>query len=302
MIKNYRKPLYSLNIECAVLGSIIINKRSLEKVIDILKPEIFYKYENKIIFKYILKIYNEYKKIDFLTLIYELKKDKKLKTIGGEIYISYIINTNTTFYNLEEYVNILIKKFILRRIIKLSIDVINKAYEKNIETFFLLNYIQNNIEEISLKYIKNKIQSIEDLLPKTIKKFKKNYIKTGYKKLDKIILGLQKSDLIILASRPGMGKTSLSLSLIKKLIKQNISIGLFSLEMSYYQIITRLITFETNLTYTKLKKFDLNKKENKKFKKKIKKIQKFPLYIDDSSFLSILDLKNKCRKLIYKKK
>ncbi|WGH25462.1 MAG: replicative DNA helicase [Candidatus Shikimatogenerans bostrichidophilus] len=293
----------SIKLEEAVLGSIIINKKSLEKVIDILKPEFFYLKKNKIIFKYIKKLFYEYNKIDFLTLISELKKDNVLNVIGGEIYISYIINNNTNFNKIEKYVKILIEKFILRKLIKLSTTIINRTYRENTNTLDLLNYIQINIDDIYIKYIKNNLRSIKHLIPKTIKRINnKNflYIPTGFNKLDNIILGLQKSDLIIIASRPGMGKTSFALSLIINIIKRNIPIGLFSLEMSYYQIISRLITLETKISYEKLNTINLTKKELKIFKKKIKNIKKYPLYIDDSPYLSLIDLKNKCRKLIYK--
>ncbi|WGH25837.1 MAG: replicative DNA helicase [Candidatus Shikimatogenerans bostrichidophilus] len=284
-----------------------MNKRSLEKVIDILNPEIFYKNENKLIFKYIQKLFYEYKKIDLLTLLSELKKNDILKLIGGEHYISYIIHKFTSFYNIEEYVKILIKKFILRKIIDLSINIINKSYEEKIDAFELLNEIQININNISIEYIKTNIKSIKYLIPKTINKIKENllnknlfYIKSGFKDLDNIILGLQKSDLIIIASRPGMGKTSFALSLAINIIKKKIPIGYFSLEMSYIQIISRLITFETNISYEKFKTSNLTKQEFNIFKKKIKYIKKYPLFIDDSPYLSIVDLKNKCRKLVYK--
>lgn len=248
-------------------------------------------------------MFYEYNKIDFLTLISELKKDNVLNVIGGEIYISYIINNNTNFNKIEKYVKILIEKFILRKLIKLSTTIINRTYRENTNTLDLLNYIQINIDDIYIKYIKNNLRSIKHLIPKTIKRINnKNflYIPTGFNKLDNIILGLQKSDLIIIASRPGMGKTSFALSLIINIIKRNIPIGLFSLEMSYYQIISRLITLETKISYEKLNTINLTKKELKIFKKKIKNIKKYPLYIDDSPYLSLIDLKNKCRKLIYK--
>ncbi|MDH3004794.1 MAG: hypothetical protein NHF85_00580 [Candidatus Shikimatogenerans sp. JK-2022] len=286
-----------------------MNKKSLEQVIDILKPEIFYKKKNKILYKYIQKLYNEYNKVDFLILISELKKDDQLKKIGGEIYISYIMHKDTNFYKIKNYVKILIKKFIYRKLIKLSIDIINKSKKEILDAFDLLNYLKLNLEEIYLNYIKNNIKTIKDLIPKTIKSFKKNknnslYIPTGFKKLDKIILGLHKSDVIIIASRPGMGKTSFALSLINNIIKNNnnIPIALFSLEMSYTQIISRFITYETNINYEKLKKYNLTKNELKYLKKKIKNINKYPFYIDDSPFLSLLDLKNKCRELVYKNK
>lgn len=277
------------------------------KVIDLLKPEFFYKEKNKIIFKYIIKLFYEYKKINLLNLVYTLKKDNKLNIIGGEHYLSYLMQKFTSLYNIKIYIKKIIDKFILRKIIKLSINLINKSYE-NIDIINILDYIQIKIFDITNKYINNNIKSIKYLINKTFKKIKNNYFKkklfiipTYFKKLDEIILGLQKSDLIIIASRPGMGKTSFALSLINNIIKKNknIAIGLFSLEMSYIQIITRLITFNTNISYDKLKTSNLTKLEYNILNKNIKKLKKYPLFIDDSSSLSIIEFKNKCQKLIY---
>ncbi|MDH3004341.1 MAG: replicative DNA helicase [Candidatus Shikimatogenerans sp. JK-2022] len=276
----------------------MFNKNSLEEVIDVLKPEIFFKKKNKILFKYIKRLFYKNNKIDLFTLIYELKKDNKFNIIGGEKYITYILHNNTNFYNIKNNVKILIDKFILRKLIKLSLYVINLTNKNYVNSLSILNKIQTSIDNIYIKYIKNNLRSIKELLPKTIKKInEKVYIPTGFNELDKIILGLQKSDLIIIASRPGMGKTSLALSLIYNIIKQKKSVALFSLEMSYYQIISRFITFETDIPYEKLNTIN---RINKKLKNKIKIITQYKLYIEDSPNLSLIDFKYKCRKLIYK--
>ncbi|MDH3005114.1 MAG: replicative DNA helicase [Candidatus Shikimatogenerans sp. JK-2022] len=277
----------------------MFNKKSLEKVIDELTPEIFYNKKNQIIFKYIQKLFYQYNKIDYFNLISELKKDNKLNIIGGEVYLTYLIHNYTNFSKIKENVNILIDKFILRKLMNLSYIIINKSYEKDIDAFSLLNYIQSYIDNIHIKYIKSSFKSIKDLLPKTIERIKnkeKYYIPTGFNKLDNIILGLQKSDFIIIASRPGMGKTSFALSLIINLIKKKYPIGLFSLEMEYNQIIYRLITLVTKVPYDKLNYKFLKSNNNNN----LKIINNFPLYIYDSPFLSLIDLKNKCRDLIYK--
>ncbi|MDH3004379.1 MAG: AAA family ATPase [Candidatus Shikimatogenerans sp. JK-2022] len=275
----------------------------MEKVIYKLKEEFFFKKKNKIILNYIKKLYNENNKVDFITLISELKKNNKFNKINSEFYIINLIhNYIVNFYNIKFFVKKLIQKFILKKIIFISIYIKDMIIiNKNIDTLYILNKIQTYIDNIYIKYIDNNLKSIKELLPKTIKKInKKIYIPTEFKNLDNIILGLQESDLIILASRPGMGKTSLALSLILNIIKKKNNIGLFSLEMSYYQIIVRLITLETKINYEKLNKRNLNKKQINYFKKKINKIKKYKLYIDDSSNLSLIDFKNKCRQLVYK--
>ncbi|WGH28203.1 MAG: replicative DNA helicase [Candidatus Shikimatogenerans bostrichidophilus] len=287
----------------------MVNRKSLEKVINILKSNYFYNKKNKIIFKYIKKIFYEYKRIDLSNLILYLKKDDKLNLIGGEYYISYIIQKLTSFYNIKKYVKILINKYILRKLIKLSINIINNNYNNynNYDIIKLLDYIQIYIVNLSKKYVKNNIKNFKYLFIKTYKKIKNNYfekkslfIPSGFKKLDKIILGFQKSDLIIIASRPGMGKTSFALSLIKNLIEKNIGVGFFTLEMSNTQIIIRLISLMTNITYDKLKTFNLNKSEINYLKNNFKKFKNYNLFIDDSPTLSILDFKKKCKILINK--
>lgn len=241
------------------------------------------------------------------SLINHLKKDEKLEEIGGEYYLSYLIQKVSSVFILKKYINILINKFILRELIKISLRIIKKSYKKDANVLNILDYIQLKILNLTKKYIKTtSIKNIKKLISKTLKKIEKNilnkkllYIPTGFKLLDNIILGLQKSDLIIIASRPGMGKTSFSLSLAFNILKKKIPIGFFSLEMSYFQIITRLISFFIKIPYEKLKTFDFKKKEFKIFKKKIKKIINYPFLLDDSSSLSIMEFKQKCKKLIY---
>ncbi|WGH24909.1 MAG: replicative DNA helicase [Candidatus Shikimatogenerans bostrichidophilus] len=281
----------------------MLNKKSLIKVIDLLKPEVFYKKKNKTLFKYIKIIYYKYNKIDFTTLISELKQSNKLEKIGGEIYITYILNNYTNFYKIKKNVKLLIEKFLLRKLIKISVNIINKINRVGVNPIILLNEIQENIDNLYINYIDNNIKSINKLLPKTIKKInKKVFLPTGFTKLDNIILGLHKSDLIVIASRPGMGKTSFALSLLINYLKKNIPVGLFSLEMSYYQIMSRFLIFETGIPYERLNNLDLTKEEIKLFKLKINEFNKYKFFIDDSSYLTITDFKNRCRQLIYKYK
>ncbi|MDH3003836.1 MAG: replicative DNA helicase [Candidatus Shikimatogenerans sp. JK-2022] len=310
-IINYNKNIIlpnSLILEEAILGTIIMNKKCLEKIINVLKIKYFFYEKNKILFFYIKKIYYEYNKVDLLNLIYFLKNDNKLELIGNVNYLSYIIQKITSFYNIKKYVKLLKNKYIIRKLIFLSYKIIIKCNRNNVNINKLFDFIQNYIFKLYYKNKKNNIKNFKYLLYKTFKNIKNNYlenklvfISTGFKKLDNIILGLQKSDFIIIASRPGMGKTSFALSLVKNILNNNkISIGLFSLEMSYNQIIIRLLSFNTKLTYKKLNNFNFDKNEFDIFKKKFNNIKKYNLFIDDSSTLSILELKEKCKKLVNK--
>ncbi|WGH24975.1 MAG: replicative DNA helicase [Candidatus Shikimatogenerans bostrichidophilus] len=279
----------------------ILNKKSLEEGISLLNSEIFYKKRHRIIFKYILILYSNDKKIDLLTLESELKKDNMLKKVGGVIYLTYLINNSCDFEHIREYIFLIIEKFIIRYLIKLSCFILFNIRNNKVNILNFLNIIQNNIDNIYLKYTETNLTSLKDLLPQTLENInKKEFIPTGFKKLDNIIIGLQESDLIIIASRPGMGKSSLALSLILNIISRKIPVGLFSLEMSSINIISRLIIFESNITYKKLNTSNLNLKEYNLYKRTINKINNYPLYIDDTPYLSLIDFKNKCRMLIKK--
>ncbi|WP_185864921.1 replicative DNA helicase [Blattabacterium cuenoti] len=303
-------PPQAVDIEEFIIGSIMIDKKGLDEVISIIFPEIFYKKEHQYIYTAIRNLYNNSNPIDLYTVSNELRKEGKLDLIGGELYLIELTQKVISSAHIEYHGKIVLQKFLLRELIKISSDLIKKCYEHNTDIFDLLNYAENKIFEINQKYLmKKKYESTEDLVNRVIEKIRttKNKglsgVPSGFHKLDSITSGWQNSDLIVIASRPGMGKTTFMLSMVANIsLKKNIPIAIFSLEMSPVQLITKLISSETKISSEKIRKANLSRSDWECLIEKSEKIKRSPLYINDTPSLSIFDLRAKCRNLISKKK
>ncbi|MGX7592408.1 replicative DNA helicase [Candidatus Karelsulcia muelleri] len=302
-------PPQALNLEEAVIGGILINPKSLEEIIDIISPDIFYNKKNKEIIKVIIKLYNSSEPIDIYTVSNELKKNKRLELVGGDFYLTQLTKKITSTAHIEFHSNIIKNKFILRKLIEISYEIIKLSYEEKNDVLKLLDYAEKRLFEINNKTnVKDNTKSINELLNNTIKKIKDNKgqisgIPSGFQGIDKVTCGWQKSELTIIAARPGMGKTSFALSMARNIvINFKIPTLILSLEMSSVQLVTRLISSETGIPSERLKQSDLSKLEWDIVKSKIKLLGKSPLFIDDTHNLSILELRAKCRREILKNK
>ncbi|WP_185861156.1 replicative DNA helicase [Blattabacterium cuenoti] len=301
-----RIPPQALDLEEAIIGAIMIDKKGLDEVIDILFPEIFYKKEHQEIFFAIQKLYFNSKPIDLYTVSDELRRIGKLKSVGGELYLIGLTQRVISSAHIEYHSRIVLQKFILRRLISISSNIIEKCYEETTDVFDLLDHAESKLFEINQKYlIAKKYETTQCLIQKAIEKIKKTEkeglsgISSGFHKLDDITSGWQNSDLIILASRPGMGKTTFMLSMVKNIVvNQKKPIIVFSLEMSSIQLITKLISSETGISLEKIKKANLSKSDWKCLSYKTKNLNNVPLFLDDTPSLSIFSLRAKCRRLI----
>lgn len=299
-------PPQAIEIEEAVLGGIIIDKKGLDHVIDILTPEIFYKPAHKEIFKTIQNLFYNDLPIDLNTICNFLEKKGKLKFVGGDYYLIQLTQKVISSSHIEYHSRIIQQKFILRKLIEISSDIIENSYNETNDVFDILNYAESKIFEITNNYLTENFETSQTLIHQSINKIKKiqsskgvSGISSGFNKLDEITSGWQNSDLIIFAARPGMGKTSFMLSMARNIAVDNkIGISIFSLEMSSIQLMTRLISYETGISSEKLKKGGLSNNEWEKLYSKIKNLEKSPLFIDDTPSLSIFELKSKCRKLV----
>lgn len=296
---------HSIEIEEAVLGGLMIDKKGLDQVIDILNPEIFYDKKHQEIFRVIQKLFNSSKSVDILTILDKLRKNKKINFCGGENYLINLTQKVISSAHIEYHSRILQQKFILRKIIEISSNIIKKSYSEEMDVFDLLDEAESKFFEITQNFLKKNYQTSKSLVKQALKRIKKinisgfNGISSGFKKIDKITYGWQKSDLIIFAGRPGMGKTAFVLSMARNIVvKQKIPVAFFSLEISSIQLITRLISSETKIPSEKLRKAALKKEEWNTIKKKIKKLENSPLFIDDTPALSLFDLKAKSRRLV----
>ncbi|WP_185877267.1 replicative DNA helicase [Blattabacterium cuenoti] len=299
-------PPQSIEIEEAIIGAILIDRKGLDEIVNLIFPDVFYKKEHKYIYIAIRKLYDNSKPVDLYTVLDELQKSDKLNFVGGELYLIELTQKVISSAHIKYHSKIILHKFILRELIKISSEIVSKCYDKNIDVFNLLDYAESKIFNINQKFlIKKEFESIQFLVDKAINKIKNTKkeglsgISSGYHKLDYITSGWQNSDLIIIASRPGMGKTTFMLSMVRNIvIKQKIPAVIFSLEMSSIQLVTKLISSETEIPLDKIKRASLSDLEWNLLCNETKRLKKSPLFIDDTPSLSIFDLRAKCRYLI----
>lgn len=299
-------PPQAIELERAVIGAMMIDKKGLDEIIDIIFPEIFYKKEHQEIYNVIRKLYDHSKPVDLYTVLDELQKNGKLKLIGGEIYLIELTQKVVSSAHIEYHSRIILQKFLLRKLISISSNVVKKCYDENADVFDLLDNTESKLFDIHQKYLsKKKYETTANLVNKAIDKIKKTKkegisgISTGFYRLDDITSGWQNSDLIIIASRPGMGKTTFMLSMIRNIaVKQKIPVMIFSLEMSSIQLITKMISSESDISSERIKKANLSKLDWKSLIEKTNNLKNSNLFIDDTPSLSIFNLRAKCRHLI----
>ena len=297
----------AIELEEAVLGALMIDNESLSDTIDSLQPEYFYKPDNQKIFEAIINLFNNSKPVDILTVSEELKRMGDLDSIGGMLYISQLTNNISSSSNTEFHARIIAEKFIKRSLISISNNIIGDAFNDTIDIFDLLNTAEEklfNVTEGTLRksydkmsvLIKGALDNIEVLRQK---EDGLSGVPSGFTKLDRVTSGWQKSDLVIVAARPGMGKTAFALSMARNIaINHEKAIGLFSLEMSSEQLVSRLIASEAELSASKLRKGDLKDYEMVQLHEKIKQLSDAQIYIDDTPALTVFELRAKARRLV----
>ena len=298
-------PPQVLDLEEAVLGAMMIDKKGVDEVIDILQPEAFYKDGHKYIFEAIVTLFNDSQPVDLLTVSAQLRKMSKLDLAGGDFYLIQLTQKISSSAHIEFHSRIILQKYIQRSLIKISSEIIEESYDETTDVFDLLDKAESKLYEVTQGNIKRSSETAQSLVIQAKKRIEEiagkeglSGIATGFEKLDKVTSGWQPSDLIIIAARPGMGKTAFVLSMARNVaIDFGHAVALFSLEMSSVQLITRLISSETGLSSEKLRTGKLEKHEWEQLSVKVKDLEKAPLYIDDSPSLSIFDLRAKARRL-----
>jgi len=299
-------PPQAIDLEEVVLGAMMIDKKGVDEVIDILSAEAFYKEAHKHIFESIFKLFENSEPIDLLTVSSQLKKDAKLDLVGGDFYLISLTQRVSSSAHIEFHARIILQKYIQRSLIKISNEIIEEAYDETKDVFDLLDNAEAKLYEVTQGNVKKSTETAQSLVIQAKKKIEEisnkegmSGIPTGFTKLDRLTSGWQPSDLIIIAARPGMGKTALTLTMARNIaVDSNIPVAFFSLEMSSVQLITRLISSETNLSSEKLRTGKLEKHEWEQLNVKVKTLEKAPLFIDDTPSLSIFDLRAKARRLV----
>ena len=300
-----RIPPQALELEEAVLGAMLIDKKGVDEVIDILQPDAFYKNAHQHIFEAIYQLFQDSQPVDLLTVSSELRKKGKLETVGGEFYLVQLSQRVASSAHIEFHARIILQKFIQRSLIKISNEIIESSYKDSTDVFDLLDEAESKLYEVNQGNIKRSSESAQNLVIEAKKRIEEiskrdglSGVSTGFEKLDKLTSGWQPSDLIIIAARPGMGKTALTLSMARNIaVTKQIPVAFFSLEMSSVQLITRLISAETGLSSEKLRTGKLADHEWQQLNVKVTDLEKAPLFIDDTPSLSIFDLRAKSRRL-----
>ncbi len=299
-------PPQALDLEESVLGALMLEKDALTNVIDILKPENFYKDANKEIYQSIIDLFNESEPIDLLTVTSQLKKNGKLEYVGGSFYVTQLTTRVNSASNIEYHARIILEQSIKRQLIEVSGEVQKDAYEDTTDVFDLLDNTEQSLFDISESHIRKNYSQVKGLMKEAIdelqaKKTRKDGITgvpSGFIDLDNITSGWQPSDLVIIAGRPSMGKTAFVLSMMRNAsIDHDMPIALFSLEMSSLQIVNRLISSEAELDSDKIKKGNLKDYEWQQLLHKTDQLNNAKIFIDDTPALSILELRAKSRRL-----
>ncbi len=302
-------PPQAVDLEEAVLGALMLEKNALTAVIDILSPQCFYKESNQVIFEAIKTLFGRSEPVDILTVTSELRKNGTLEKAGGPYNITQLTNRIASAANVEFHARIVLQKYIQRELIRISSETVKDAFEDTTDVFLLLDRAEKDLYSITEGNLRRNYLPMSELVSKALENIqnaKNNQglrnglsgVESGFRDLDRVTAGWQKSDLIIIASRPGMGKTAFVLSMAKNVaVEYKRPIAFFSLEMSADQLVKRLMSGETEIASDKLRRGNLEAHEWQQLISKIGKLEDAPIYIDDTPALSIFELRAKCRRL-----
>lgn len=300
-------PPQNLEAEQSVLGSLLIDKNAIIKIADIIKPDDFYKDIHGMILEAMVDLYEKREPIDVLSLTNELNGKKQLETIGGRSYLATLANAVPTASHVVNYAQIVQKKATLRRLLNVASDITLLAYNEEEKIEEILDKAEQNIFGVSQKYLKQNFVPIKSILTDAFDRIdelhresgKLRGIPTGFTALDNILAGLQKSDLIVLAARPSVGKTTLALDIARQVaIRSKTAVGIFSLEMSKEQLIDRFLCAEASVDLWRMRTGKLSEDEDfTNIGNAMGVLSEAPIYIDDSAMSNIMEIRTKARRL-----
>jgi replicative DNA helicase len=298
-------PPQAIDLEEAVLGAMLIDEKGVNEIIELLSPEVFYKRSHQLIYESIERLFRESEPIDLLTVSADLKKNKNFEPAGGDFYLISLSQKVSSSAHIEFHSRIILQKYIQRKLITISNEIIQKSYNESTDVMDLLDEAESKLYDVAQGNIKTSTESAQNLVIRAKARIEEiakqeglSGVSTGFEKLDKLTSGWQPSDLVIIAARPGMGKTALALSMARNIsVQQQIPVAFFSLEMSSVQLITRLISSETGLSSDKLRTGKLADHEWQQLNIKVSDLESSPLFIDDSPSLTIFELRAKARRL-----
>ncbi len=303
-----RIPPQNLDAEKSLLGAVLIDEEVLPDVTELVKPKDFYEKSHEMVFDAMVRLYERHKPVDMLTLTDELRRKDQLEIIGGAAYLSELTNYVPTAAHAEAYADLVAQKAVRRRLIHASSEITELSYDEDQETQELLSRAESELFSVSDQSLKQDLVSIENVLTESFDRMEELHrnkgalrgIKTGYRDLDNMTAGLQRSDLIILAARPAMGKTTLVTNLAYNVatIEQK-AVLFFSLEMSKEQLVDRMLADASGVDAWNIRTGNLSDDDFSKLSDAMGEMAEAPIYIDDKPGLSVLEMRTKARRIAH---
>lgn len=303
-------PPQNVEAEQSVLGSLLIDKDAIVKVADLIRPDDFYKDTHRMIFDAMLEIYEKREPIDILSLANKLEEKNQLEIVGGRGYLADLANKVPTASNVANYAGIVQRKATMRRLISVGSQIASLGFSESDQVDEVLDKAEQSLFSVSQKYMSQRFIPIKNVLTEAFdridelhkEKGKLRGIPTGFADLDNILAGLQKGDLVILAARPSVGKTTLALDMARTIAtREKVPVGIFSLEMSKEQLVDRLLCAEAGVDLWKMRTGRLSESEEDDDFPRIGHamgvLAEAPLFIDDSALNSVMEIRTKARRL-----
>ncbi len=308
--EHLRVPPHNLEAETSVLGSLMLDKDAIIKVADLLKVGDFYKDDHNLIYETMLALYEEHEPIDVLSLANKLEEKGRLEQVGGSSYLASLVNSVPSASNVSHYAKVVQKKVLLRRLIAAASDIVEMGYDESEDVQKLLDEAEQKVFAVSQKYIKQDFVPIKSILEIAFNRIDELHksdhtfrgVQTHFSDLDNLLAGLQKSDLLILAARPSIGKTTLALDIARQIgIHSKVPVGIFSLEMGSDQLVDRMIAAQAGVDLWKLRTGKLSSEgPNNDFERisdAMGVLSEAPIFIDDSGSLNIMEMRTMARRL-----
>ncbi len=305
-----RIPPQNIEAEMSVLGSLMLDKNAIVKIADLLHPDDFYKDANKLVYETMLELYEDREPIDVLSLSNKIEEKKQIEKIGGASYLTELVNAVPTASNVIHYAKVVQKKSLLRKLIAAASDIVEMGYEEAEDVEKVLDEAEQKLFSVSQKYVKADFVELKTYLEAAFNRIDELHkgdrdlrgVPSGFSDLDNILAGFQKSDLIILAARPSIGKTALALDIARHVaVRKKIPVGIFSLEMSSDQLVDRMLAAEGRVDAWRIRTGRLRSNENDDDFAKIGEamgvLSEAPIFIDDSARANVMEMRTLARRL-----
>jgi len=298
-------PPQNLEAEASLIGSILLDGESIGQIADSVKAVDFYEDRHRIIYESMAKLYDAHRPIDLLTLSNELEKSKQLDSVGGSSYLTELTNLVPTASHIEQYAEIVAEKATRRRLIKAAQAITQHGYDEERPIVQLLAESEANLFAVSQDTVGHDLISIETVLTQSFDRLEELHkdkskirgVPTGFPSMDKVLAGLQPSDLVVLASRPSMGKSTLAMNIAHHVaVREKQAVLVFSLEMSKEQLVDRLLAAEAGVDAWKIRTGNLNDDDFERLGQAMGQLSEAPIFIDDTPVINVLEMRTKARR------